>query len=43
MQVIGAAGPLPQAPPKPIVFMEDMTDAELAQAVSCSETSGQRR
>lgn len=32
-QVIGPAGPLPQAPPKPIVFMEDMTDTELAQAV----------
>ncbi|CEQ42763.1 SPOSA6832_04620 [Sporobolomyces salmonicolor] len=31
-QVIGPAGPIPQAPPKPIVFMEDMSDAELAQA-----------
>ncbi|GAA5975056.1 hypothetical protein JCM21900_002097, partial [Sporobolomyces salmonicolor] len=32
IMVIGPAGPIPQAPPKPIVFMEDMSDAELAQA-----------
>lgn len=32
-QVIGAAGALPQAPPKPVVFMEDMTDLQLAEAV----------
>ncbi|GAA6018668.1 hypothetical protein JCM11491_001253 [Sporobolomyces phaffii] len=31
VMVIGPAGPLPQAPTKPIVFMEDMTDLELAQ------------
>ncbi|GAA5844735.1 hypothetical protein JCM3766R1_005261 [Sporobolomyces carnicolor] len=31
IMVIGPAGPLPQAPTKPIVFMEDMTDSELAQ------------
>ncbi|GAA5878193.1 hypothetical protein JCM16303_002879 [Sporobolomyces ruberrimus] len=32
VMVIGPAGPLPQAPAKPIVFMEDMTDTELAQS-----------
>lgn len=32
--VIGAAGPLPKAPEKPIVFLEDMDDADLASAVS---------
>ncbi|KAM0747751.1 ubiquitin C-terminal hydrolase [Meredithblackwellia eburnea MCA 4105] len=32
--VIGAAGPIPQAPTKPIIFMEDMTDQQLAQAVA---------
>ncbi|GAA5995023.1 hypothetical protein JCM5350_005877 [Sporobolomyces pararoseus] len=31
IMVIGPAGPLPQAPTKPIIFMEDMTDSELAQ------------
>ncbi|TNY17430.1 hypothetical protein DMC30DRAFT_419798 [Rhodotorula diobovata] len=31
VMVIGPAGPIPQAPTKPIVFMEDMTDIELAQ------------
>ncbi|GAA5945898.1 hypothetical protein JCM3775_003340 [Rhodotorula graminis] len=31
VMVIGPAGPLPQAPTKPVVFMEDMTDTELAQ------------
>ncbi|GAA6018356.1 hypothetical protein JCM10207_000816 [Rhodosporidiobolus poonsookiae] len=31
VMVIGPAGPIPQAPAKPIVFMEDMTDIELAQ------------
>ncbi|KAK4049975.1 deubiquitinating enzyme [Microbotryomycetes sp. JL201] len=33
VMVIGPAGPLPQAPTKPVMFMEDMTDVELAQAV----------
>ncbi|ORY72928.1 hypothetical protein BCR35DRAFT_307467 [Leucosporidium creatinivorum] len=33
IMVIGAAGALPP-PPAPIVFMEDMTDTELAQAVA---------
>lgn len=33
IMVIGAAGALPQAPPKPIVFMEDMSDLQLAEAV----------
>ncbi|BGP43280.1 deubiquitinating enzyme [Rhodotorula kratochvilovae] len=32
VMVIGPAGPIPQAPTKPIVFMEDMTDIELAQS-----------
>ncbi|KAI0092342.1 cysteine proteinase [Irpex rosettiformis] len=32
--VIGAAGELPKPPPQPIVFMEDMEDAELAQALA---------
>ncbi|BGP03291.1 Ubiquitin carboxyl-terminal hydrolase 6 [Rhodotorula toruloides] len=32
VMVIGPAGPIPQAPSKPIVFMEDMTDVELAQS-----------
>jgi ubiquitin carboxyl-terminal hydrolase 14 len=32
--VIGAAGPLPKAPEKPIVFLEDMDEADLASAVS---------
>ncbi|GAA5917178.1 hypothetical protein JCM8208_003999 [Rhodotorula glutinis] len=31
VMVIGPAGPLPQAPTKPVVFMEDMTDIELAE------------
>ncbi|GAA5846356.1 hypothetical protein JCM5353_005260 [Sporobolomyces roseus] len=31
IMVIGPAGPLPEAPTNPIVFMEDMTDLELAQ------------
>ncbi|KAI0697801.1 cysteine proteinase [Cytidiella melzeri] len=32
--VIGAAGELPKPPPKPVVFLEDMEDEELAQALS---------
>jgi len=32
--VIGAAGDLPKPPSTPVVFLEDMDDAELAQAVS---------
>ncbi|OSX58024.1 hypothetical protein POSPLADRAFT_1061110 [Postia placenta MAD-698-R-SB12] len=32
--VIGAAGELPKPPEKPIVFMEDMDDTSLAQALS---------
>lgn len=32
--VIGTAGPLPTAPSKPITFLEDMADDELALAVS---------
>ncbi|EMD31068.1 hypothetical protein CERSUDRAFT_120121 [Gelatoporia subvermispora B] len=32
--VIGAAGELPKPPPKPIVFLEDMDDAELAEALA---------
>jgi ubiquitin carboxyl-terminal hydrolase 14 len=32
--VIGAAGELPKPPAEPIKFMEDMDDAELANAVS---------
>ncbi|BGP19776.1 hypothetical protein JCM10213_006438 [Rhodosporidiobolus nylandii] len=32
VMVIGPAGPLPQAPSKPIVFMEDMSDIELAES-----------
>lgn len=34
--VIGAAGELPKPPEKPIVFLEDMDDAELAKAVRLS-------
>jgi hypothetical protein len=30
---MGTPGDLPQAPPKPVVFMEDLTDTQLAQAV----------
>ncbi|TCD68576.1 deubiquitinating enzyme [Steccherinum ochraceum] len=32
--VIGAAGELPKPPEKPIVFLEDMDDSELAQALA---------
>ncbi|KAF8900164.1 hypothetical protein CPB84DRAFT_1779499 [Gymnopilus junonius] len=32
--VIGAAGELPKAPEKPIVFLEDMDDSELAEALA---------
>ncbi|PPQ95123.1 hypothetical protein CVT25_011666 [Psilocybe cyanescens] len=32
--VIGAAGELPKAPPKPVVFLEDMDDSELAEALA---------
>ncbi|KAJ7222401.1 hypothetical protein GGX14DRAFT_428633 [Mycena pura] len=32
--VIGAAGELPKPPEKPIVFLEDMDDAELAEALA---------
>ncbi|KLT39995.1 cysteine proteinase [Cutaneotrichosporon oleaginosum] len=30
INVIGTAGPLPEAPKKPVVFLEDMDDSELA-------------
>jgi ubiquitin carboxyl-terminal hydrolase 14 len=33
LMVIGAAGPLPQAPEKATVFLEDMDEADLASAV----------
>lgn len=39
LQVIGPAGPIPQAPAQPIVFMEDMSEVELAQSVSQSPAS----
>ena len=32
-QVIGAAGELPKAPSSPVVWLEDMTDKQLAEAV----------
>ncbi|KAF8968835.1 hypothetical protein BDZ97DRAFT_1798351 [Flammula alnicola] len=32
--VIGAAGELPKPPPKPVVFLEDMDDSELAEALA---------
>ncbi|BGP57966.1 hypothetical protein JCM8202_002152 [Rhodotorula sphaerocarpa] len=32
VMVIGPAGPIPQAPTKPIVFMEDMSEVELAES-----------
>ncbi|KAH6912061.1 ubiquitin carboxyl-terminal hydrolase 6 [Coprinopsis sp. MPI-PUGE-AT-0042] len=32
--VIGAAGELPKAPEKPVVFLEDMDDSELAEALA---------
>lgn len=31
--VLGAAGELPQAPAKPVQFLEDMPEDEVAQAV----------
>lgn len=31
--MMGTAGELPKAPPKPVQFLEDMTDAEVAEAV----------
>ncbi|KAG5653925.1 hypothetical protein H0H81_009282 [Sphagnurus paluster] len=37
--VIGAAGELPKPPTKPIVFLEDMDDAELAEAVTLFDLS----
>ncbi|KAL2913571.1 deubiquitinating enzyme [Polyrhizophydium stewartii] len=33
LMMMGTAGELPKAPEKPVVFMEDMTDAQIAQAV----------
>ncbi|KAJ3039022.1 Ubiquitin carboxyl-terminal hydrolase 14 [Rhizophlyctis rosea] len=33
LMMMGTAGDLPKAPPKPVQFVEDMTDAELAQAL----------
>lgn len=35
--VIGTSGPLPTAPSKPVTFLEDMDDSELALAVSSLE------
>jgi ubiquitin carboxyl-terminal hydrolase 14 len=32
--MMGTAGELPKPPPKPVVFLEDMSDKQLAQAVS---------
>lgn len=32
--MMGTAGELPKAPPKPVQFLEDMTDAEVMTAVS---------
>jgi len=32
--VVGAAGELPKPPPKPIIFLEDMDDTELAEALN---------
>lgn len=32
--VIGAAGELPKPPSEKVVFLEDMTDSQLADAVS---------
>ncbi|KAF8525714.1 hypothetical protein JB92DRAFT_3081660 [Gautieria morchelliformis] len=32
--VVGAAGELPKPPPKPVVFLEDMDDTELAEALN---------
>jgi ubiquitin carboxyl-terminal hydrolase 14 len=34
--VMGTAGELPKPPPNPVQFLEDMTDAEVAEAVSYS-------
>lgn len=31
--MMGTAGELPKAPPKPVQFLEDMTDAEVMTAV----------
>lgn len=31
--MMGTAGELPKPPPKPVQFLEDMTDAEVAEAV----------
>ena len=35
--MMGTAGELPKAPEKPIVFMEDLTDAEISKAVIFKE------
>lgn len=32
--VIGSAGELPKAPTGPVTFLEDMTESQIAQAVS---------
>ena len=32
---MGTAGDLPKAPAQNVVFMEDLTDTQLAQAVRC--------
>jgi ubiquitin carboxyl-terminal hydrolase 14 len=39
--MMGTAGELPKAPPKPVVFLEDMSDKQLAQAVSTSRLESQ--
>lgn len=38
--VIGTAGELPKPPAEKIVFLEDMTDSQLADAVSCLARHG---
>lgn len=35
--MMGTAGELPKAPPKPVQFLEDMTDAEVMTAVRKKE------
>ena len=35
--MMGTAGELPKPPEKPTQFLEDMTDAQVAEAVSTSD------
>ena len=41
--MMGTAGELPKPPEKPTQFLEDMTDAQVAEAVRMDEWIDQRR